>query len=69
MLEKNVGGLDRTLRFLVGGLLLAVAARTGRKRPFSFAALVVGVGLLVSVVTRRCTVNALLGINTCPTHE
>lgn len=69
MLEKNVGGTDRTLRFLVGGLLLAVAARTGRKRPVGLAALIVGVGLLVSVLTRRCTVNALLGINTCPNRD
>ncbi len=66
MLEKNVGGLDRTLRFVFGGLLLAVAARTGRKRPIGLMALIVGAGLLFSVLTRRCTVNALLGINTCP---
>ncbi len=68
MFEKNVGGLDRILRFVGGGaLLLAGVVGLARKSNRSgVGALVGGVGLLASALTQRCTVNKLLGIDSYP---
>ena len=69
MFEKNVGGLDRQVRF-VGGLLLlavAVAALTTRAvgRPLGLVALAGAGGLLFNALAQRCLLNRLLGIDTC----
>ena len=68
MFEKNVGGLDRALRFVVGGalLLLGPAFLKRRSRTAGFSALFLAVGLLASAIAQRCTINRLLGIDTCP---
>lgn len=68
MFEKNVGGLDRTLRFVGGAVLLlaGVVALVRRSKRNGLGALLFGAGLLASALTQRCTVNRLLGIDTCP---
>lgn len=73
-MEKNVGGYDRRIRFIVGPVLLIVgiAAVTGL---FSIAAgtvgtalavlaLVVGAVLTITAITHTCLVNSLLGVDT-----
>ena len=67
MFEPNVGGLDRQLRFVAGGLLvLAGLALLATGTGWAALAGVVGGGaLLVNAVTRRCLVNRLLGVDTC----
>ena len=72
MMEKNVGGVDRRLRFLVGGLLvlagvgaLATGASTPALRTGGVMALAGGGSLLANALTRRCLVNRLLGLDTC----
>lgn len=70
-LEKNVGGTDRAVRGVggVGLLLLAVAgAATGR---IALAGIVAigAVALLFNAITQRCGINAVLGVDTCPTRD
>lgn len=68
---RNVGGIDRTLRWVGGAALLAVgtaAVATGRATVGAVAALT-GVGLLFNAVTGFCAMNALLGIDTCSREE
>lgn len=71
MFEKNVGGLDRQLRFAGGAALLLAAGvlLVRRSGELGVAALIGAVGLLASAAMRRCTVNKLLGIDTCPRSE
>ena len=66
-LERNVGGLDRLLRAVVGTLLVAVAvdAAIDGRRTVSLAVGVAGAALLVNAATRFCGLNAALGIDTC----
>ena len=66
--ERNVGGLDRALRAVIGVVLLAVAidAAIDGRRAVSVGLTAVSVGLLVNVLTRFCGLNAVLGIDTCP---
>ncbi len=68
MFEKNVGGTDRTVRFVGGVVLLlaGVVALVQRSRRNGLGALILGAGLLASALTQRCTVNKILGIDTCP---
>lgn len=74
-MDKNVGGLDRIARLIVGTLLLVVgvAGYAGFVRlaigpvPQALAALLVvlvGLILLVTALTRTCPLNRLFGIDT-----
>ncbi|APW97284.1 hypothetical protein CHINAEXTREME_05630 [Halobiforma lacisalsi AJ5] len=63
-MEKNVGGLDRTLRFVLGAALLLVGYRN-RDRTAGTLAFVAGSDIFATAVIQRCPVNALLGIDTC----
>lgn len=66
-LPENVGGLDRTVRGVLGTWLVAVAGAAylaGRWTTAATAALA-GAGLLVNWATGFCGANALLGIDTC----
>ena len=69
-MEKNVGGLDRTARLVVGPLLalLGVAALL-EAIPGGTAVgavlLVVGAVLAGTGLTQRCLLHRVFGINTC----
>lgn len=69
MIQKNVGGLDRRLRFVAGTVLALAAvvafAANGVGPELSLVALAGGAGLLFNAVTQRCLANQLLGIDTC----
>ncbi len=65
MLE-NVGGVDRTLRILVGlGLLALVFVLEGSARWWGL----VGVVPLATGLFRFCPAYFLFGLNTCPIKE
>jgi hypothetical protein len=62
---KNVGGMDRTLRIVLGLLFLAIGmfgnlGTLGKTISYVLAA----IGLVTGFVN-YCPLNALLGINTC----
>lgn len=67
MFERNVGGLDRIARGLLGTVLVAVAigAVLANRRSMAVAAGLGSAGLLFNFATGRCGANKLLGINTC----
>lgn len=72
MIEKNVGGVDRTVR-AVGAVALAVAGVAAVLGALPLLGWVGGVALLAgsagltfNVLTQRCLGNHLLGIDTCP---
>lgn len=64
---RNVGGVDRMVRGILGvGLLVATALATLAGRPlFATGAALASVGLLFNAVVGWCGVNALFGIDTC----
>lgn len=64
-MNPNVGGLDRLVRVVVAAALLAIGYRD-RNRTAGTLAFVAGSDLLATAVVRRCPVNALFGIDTCP---
>ena len=65
--EKNVGGLDRVARTVLGIVLMVIALGAGFSNSFAVAAIAVvaGAGLLFNAATQFCGVNALLGVDTC----
>jgi len=65
--RKNVGGLDRIARVVVGAALVTAAAvAVFAERPgLAAVAALAGAGLLFNAATQFCGVNALLGIDTC----
>jgi hypothetical protein len=68
-LAKNVGGIDRTLRIVLGLLFLAIGlfgnlGTLGKTISFVLAA----IGLVTGFV-QFCPLNALLGINSCKTSR
>jgi uncharacterized membrane protein HdeD (DUF308 family) len=71
IMKKNVGGIDRTARLVVGPVLLLVgiAALVGAVPLGTLGAavaLVVGAILTVTGAVQRCPLNALFGVDTCP---
>jgi uncharacterized membrane protein HdeD (DUF308 family) len=70
-MERNVGGMDRTARLVLGPLLavvgLAVVFDVVSTNVYLGGALVVvGAVLLVTGAVQQCPINSLLGVNTCP---
>jgi len=73
-MEKNVGGYDRTARFVLGPILLilGVAAFSGILTLASGTlglviagvALLIGAVLTVTATTQKCPLNAAIGLNT-----
>jgi hypothetical protein len=73
-MEKNVGGFDRTARFVVGpiliivglaafgGLLTLAAGTLGLV--LAAVALLVGIVLATTAATQKCPLNRALGMNT-----
>lgn len=63
IMVKNVGGIDRILRIVLG-LSLAMLAATGVLGPWAWLGLVV----MATGVFSFCGLYRLLGIRTCPVH-
>jgi hypothetical protein len=68
-MQKNVGGLDRTARIVVGPLLLvaAVAAFTGYLAVGTVVgavSLVAGMLMVVTGTTQKCPAHKLTGMDT-----
>lgn len=69
-MNRNVGGLDRKARLVLGPLLLVVAAVSfigflAVSPVIAAIAFVVGAVLLVTGITQRCPANSILGVDTC----
>ena len=63
MFAKNVGGLDKTLRIIVGALLvLAFFLTDGPYSPLYL----LGIIPLVTGLLGTCPIYSLIGVNTCP---
>ncbi|MFB6354521.1 MAG: DUF2892 domain-containing protein [Halobacteriales archaeon] len=68
-MDKNVGGLDRSARLVVGAVLLiaglaAYAEYLQLGTGLAVAGVVVGAVLLVTGLSQRCLVHRLVGIDT-----
>ena len=59
-MTKNVGGIDRTLRIVVGIVLIALAA-TGTVGWWGY----IGIVPLLTGLFRFCPLYTMLGMNTC----
>ncbi len=62
MLKKNIGNLDRIIRFIVGAALVIAYFVMDNASPW----LLVGIIPLVTSLMSSCPAYTLLGLNTCP---
>lgn len=62
-MEKNVGGLDRFSRWVIGGSLVAFGLRA--KGLSRWVALGLGANVLGTAASGKCLMNRWLGVNTC----
>ncbi|MDD2701727.1 MAG: DUF2892 domain-containing protein [Sideroxydans sp.] len=65
----NVGGIDRTLRIVVGIVLLLIGLLTPVGPVWQAVALIIAAVALITAFVRFCPANAMLGINTCSDAE
>jgi hypothetical protein len=68
-MKKNIGAIDKVLRFLLGiagGLLVYYEVITG---PISFILLVAVAVFLLTALTGFCPLYGLLGIHSCKTRN
>ena len=61
MFKTNVGGIDRTLRIVLGLVLIALVF-VGPKTSLGW----IGLVPLLTGLMRTCPLYSLLGMNTCP---
>jgi hypothetical protein len=68
-MNQNIGTADRTIRFILGALLVLLPLFTGfagGSPVLHWGALVVGIVMLATAAVRSCPLYTLLGIRTCP---
>jgi hypothetical protein len=63
-MKENVGELDRNIRFVAGGALLATAFIGNLSAPWRIVALLLGTSELITATTRHCPMNAFIGLDT-----
>lgn len=63
-MDKNVGGVDRALRVVLGAALLLIGYRN-RDRTAGTLAFIAGSDIFATAIIQRCPLNALFGIDTC----
>ncbi len=63
-MPKNVGGIDRILRFIVGIVLIALVF-VGPQTPWGW----IGIIPLVTAIFSFCPAYRLIGLNTCGTRQ
>lgn len=64
-IEKNVGGADKTIRIVVGVVMIALAMFADMTTGWRIVAWVVAAVSFLTAVSGFCPLNKLLGINTC----
>ncbi len=64
MFKKNVGGIDRTLRIIVGAALL-IGFALNPTGSYSWLYLI-GIIPLATGLMSSCPLYSILGLNTCP---
>ncbi|ARE42045.1 hypothetical protein RGUI_3904 [Rhodovulum sp. P5] len=65
MLKKNVGGIDRIARIVVGALLLAFGLLGGGHWIF----VILGLVALGTGIMQTCMLYNFIGVNTCTTKD
>jgi hypothetical protein len=65
IMKCNVGGIDRTVRIVLGVVLLIVGLAAPVELIWRIVALVVAGIALVTAAVRFCPANAVMGINSC----
>lgn len=68
-MQCNVGGAERTIRIVVGIVLIAIGLLYPLSTLWQTVAFVVGAIALVTGLIRFCPASALLGRNTCKQRE
>lgn len=67
MLAKNVGGIDRILRIVIG-LALILGFFLNMSATYSWLYLI-GIVPLATGLMQTCPLYSLIGLNTCPTRK
>ena len=67
MLTKNVGGIDRILRIVVGlALILGFFLNMSASHSWLY---LIGIVPLATGLMQTCPLYSLIGLNTCPTRK
>lgn len=64
-MKCNVGGADRTMRFLSGAALVGAGLFVEMEKEIRIAAFLGGAIALITAALRYCPANAMIGVNTC----
>ena len=70
MFSVNEGALDRSVRVVLGAVLIWLGSVSGMvEGGFATAALVIGIVMVVTGITGFCGLYKLFGWNTCPARK
>lgn len=68
-MKKNVGSIDRYVRFGLAAIALIVAIVVGPTTPLAIFLYVVAVAMVVTGFVGFCGLYTLFGISTCPRQK
>ncbi|TNF88099.1 MAG: DUF2892 domain-containing protein [Gammaproteobacteria bacterium] len=68
-MQPNIGTVDRSIRAIVGLVLIASWFFDLQQGTLGILSLIIGISLIVTVAVRRCPPYVLLGINTGASGE
>lgn len=63
--EKNVGGIDKAVRVIVGLALLYAVFANMLTEPWNYFGALVALAMFATAAMGSCTLYSLLGVNTC----
>ncbi|WP_435624300.1 YgaP family membrane protein [Flagellimonas sp.] len=64
-MKKNMGGLDRIVRFIVAGIIAALYFTGTVSGIFAYVLLALGAIFVLTSFVSFCPLYALVGLNTC----
>jgi hypothetical protein len=64
--KRNVGGADRTLRWIAGAGLLTLAFIVDMASGWRLLAFLIGVAAVLTALVRYCPINAAVRVDTSP---
>ena len=65
-MKRNLGGIDRSLRLVIGAVLILLGLLAGLAGTAKWVVLAVGIVMVVTAFARVCPAYLLFGISTCP---
>ncbi len=68
-MKKNVGSVDKVIRFIIAIVAVYVAYKGMVASPWDYVLYAVGAIMVLTALSGRCPIFSIFGLNTCKVKE